>query len=128
MVRYSEADFVRIQSKLNQGKVAPASDGDLRESGSDGLQAKIIAWCESQWPRWKYIQARNDKKSTIALGAQDFTVFGPFPLCLCIETKSKTGKLSEAQRDWAFEMSRLGWKVHLIRSMDEFLSIAKPQG
>ena len=28
------------------------------------LHADIVKFCDSQWPRWKYIRARMDKKST----------------------------------------------------------------
>ena len=86
------------------------------------LHDDIMAWCSAQWPRWKYIHCRTDRETTIAEGAADFTVFGPFPLCLLVECKTKTGKLSPKQLAWAAEMELLGWTVSVVRSKQEFLN------
>ncbi len=87
------------------------------------LHREIVAHCDQQWPRWKYIRARSDTESTIQAGCQDFTIFRPGGKTLCVECKSKNGKLSEAQSGWAHEMGRLGHRVHVVRSMDEFLNL-----
>lgn len=87
------------------------------------LHDKIIEHCLSQWPRWKYLRANPTAKSTIAKGAQDFTIFLPGGVTLCIECKSRTGKLSADQRDWKKEMEMLGHTVHEVRSMEEFLTL-----
>lgn len=91
----------------------------------DKLQEEIVAWCDKQWPRWKVIRARMDKKSTIGNGIHDITVFGPYPLCVLVECKAKNGKRSKEQQIWAAEMRMLGWTVELVRSMDEFHAAVK---
>lgn len=125
MVSMTEFEVNEHQRRIRKTPEPSSAGGDDRETGQGGLQEKIQQWCDKQWPRWKTIRARTDKRSTIAAGAQDFTIFGPFPLCICVETKSKTGKLSEDQRIWAFEMERLGWAVHIVRSQEEFEALVK---
>lgn len=88
------------------------------------LHDQIIAHCSKQWPRWKYIRANPAAKSTIAEGCQDFTIFLPGGRVLCVECKRTDGKLGDTQQIWAKEMEMLGHKVHVVRSMDEFLAIA----
>lgn len=90
------------------------------------LHNKIIKWLDSQHPRWKYIRARSDRESTIAVGAQDFTIFAPVGRTICIECKAKGGKLSTDQRIWRKEMEMLGHTVHTIWSFEEFLQKTSP--
>ena len=90
------------------------------------LHDQIIFHCDTQWPRWKYIRARPDQKSTIAKGAQDFTIFLPGGKTAKIEVKAKDGKPSDDQQIWAAEMKMLGHEVHIVRSFDEFLEKTKP--
>jgi hypothetical protein len=107
------------------GQVSAPTDAVVREIA---LHESIMAYCDSQWPKWKYIRARSDRESTIAVGCQDFTIFLPGGRILLMECKSKTGKLSPAQRNWAHEMNALGHTVHEVRSFDEFLTlIERPQ-
>lgn len=89
------------------------------------LHDEIMAHCNKQWPRWKFIRARSDQRSTIAEGANDFTIFMPSGRLLLVEVKSKTGKLSPVQRDWAHEMKLLGHTVYECRSMSEFMALTK---
>ncbi len=87
------------------------------------LHAKIIAHCNAQWPRWKYLHANPAAKSTIQKGAQDFTIFLPHSRTVCIEVKTLTGKQSPEQLQWAAEMKILGHEVYVIRGFDEFLAV-----
>jgi len=87
------------------------------------LHRKIIEWCDSQWPRWKYVHARMDRKSTIGNGVADFVIFGPHPLCIVVECKKKDGKLSQDQQCWAAEMKMLGWQVEVVRSLGDFVAL-----
>ena len=87
------------------------------------LHDKIIEHCNRQFPRWKYIHSRMDKRSTIAVGAQDFTIFMPDGKILCIECKAKGGKLDDDQLIWRKEMEMLGHTVNVVWSFDEFLKL-----
>lgn len=90
------------------------------------LHNEIMRWCDAQWPKVKYIRARSDQRSTIDQGAQDFTLFLPQGRLLCVEVKSKDGKLKPEQLAWLVQMELLGHKVNIVRSMDEFLATLTP--
>lgn len=87
------------------------------------LHDEIIKFCRSQFPPWKYIHARTDKKATISVGANDFTIFLPFGGLLCVECKNATGKLTPSQLVWQKEMQMIGHEVHTIRSFNEFKTL-----
>lgn len=126
---FSQQDYISMQMRLQRalkGKPTPMpTDAAQRETGKGGLHEQILKWCDAQWPKWKVIAARTDMRSTIALGAHDMTIFGPYPLCICVELKSKTGKLSEDQISWGAQMRALGWAVHVVRSLSEFEALTK---
>lgn len=112
-----------LRTQRNAGRV-PVQIGVpvLREIP---LHEEIIRYCNNQFPRWKYVHANPVKASTIVSGCQDFTLFLPHQRTICIECKSKDGKLSPAQVVWRKEMELLGHTVHIVRSMDDFLSAVK---
>jgi len=120
----SAAQYREMQLRLAAAHHTPHADvpreAATREVGSGGLHQQIINWCDQQHPRWKAVHSRTDKPSTTELGTPDFVVFGPFPKCLVFECKARTGKLTEDQRNWAYEMSMLGWDVKIVRSLQEF--------
>ena len=87
------------------------------------LHDQIMWHCDNQWPRWKYIHARMDKRSTIAVGAPDFVIFLPVSRTLCVECKKKGAKPTTEQLGWHKEMQMLGHKVHVISSIESFLGI-----
>jgi len=120
----SESQYLEMQARIRKPDPKPSSDAAERETGHGGLQEQIRDHCRAQWPEWLVIQARPDKKSTIAEGAQDFTIFLPGCRLLCGETKAKGGKRTPEQLAWAIRMERLGHKVHLWYNMDDFLKSA----
>lgn len=124
-MRLTEAQYLEIVTRMerNTARNQPI-EGEPPESESK-LAEQIRAYCADQWPRWKIIQARRDKRSTIAVGAQDLTVFLPQGKVLCIELKSRTGKRTEAQLAWAAEMKMCGHVVHVVRTFEEFLMLVK---
>ncbi len=94
------------------------------------LHDEIIRYCDSQWPRWKYIHARMDKRSTIAVGAPDFVIFTPgnaemHPRVFAIECKRAGQKPTPEQLAWHKEIEMLGHKVHVIYSLAEFKEITR---
>jgi hypothetical protein len=89
------------------------------------LHDQIIDFCNSKFPRWKFIHARMDKRSTVAVGSQDFTIFLPNGRVLCVECKRKNEKPDQDQLIWHKEMEMLGHVVHVVRSVEEFVSVTK---
>lgn len=88
-----------------------------------GLHHDIIKYCRAQYPPWKYIHSRPDKRSTIATGCHDFTIFLPGGRVLCFECKDATGKLDSDQLIWRKELELLGHTVHIVRSMRDFFAL-----
>lgn len=67
-----------------------------------------------------------DKRSTIAAGCQDFTIFTPGRV-LCVECKRVGGKLTLEQNAWAIEMKMLGYEVRVVETFEEFLNLLTNQ-
>ena len=121
-------EYELMVARLNANRkrqVAPSEvitrgEGEDRESR---VRKQITDWCAVQHFPWVPMGARTDKPSTLPLGAQDLTIFGPFPMCVLVDTKSRTGKPSPEQRVWATRLLALGWTVHFIKTMPEFLKL-----
>jgi hypothetical protein len=64
-----------------------------------------------------------DKKSTLAIGCQDFTIFASNSRVFCFECKARNEKPDIDQLSWHKEMAMLGHEVNVIRSINEFLNI-----
>lgn len=120
-VRRLNPDVPEIGGYAPQPVVSASSAPAGRESI---LHNKIIAWCREQYPMVPYIHARMDQKSTVGEGVPDFTLFYRARVFL-IECKDRDGKMSEAQRDWAHLAELQGCKVHVVRSLGEFLEVVK---
>lgn len=122
MVTYSRLDVINHEARLARKSASNPADAPELESK---LRQDIDKYCKAQWPQWGIIAARTDKRSTIAEGVHDLTVFANGGRVFTLELKSKTGKPSLEQVGWAKRMEMLGHKVHIIRSMSEFLEIVK---
>jgi hypothetical protein len=105
--------------KLRQGESEPAE----RETGPTGLHRQIEDWCRQQWPPWKVLKARTDKRSTLPVGAHDMTIYADHGRVFNVECKAKAGKWSKDQRVWATELRVLGHVVYGVQSLDEFLAL-----
>jgi len=123
----SPSQFEAMQARCNANRQTSEGDQELAREARQPevkLHEKIIAHCESQWPRWKFIHARTDRRSTIAVGCQDFTIFMPGGV-LCVECKKVGGKLSAEQLAWEMEMMGLGHVVYVVETLEQFLRLVK---
>ena len=109
----SREQFEQMQARLAPRIKSPNLDKEAT------LHAQIIDWCNSFWPRLKYIHSRMDKRSTLDKGCPDFIIFMPDKMVLCLEAKKKGGKLSIAQRDFHKEMKMLCHNVFVVTTMEE---------
>lgn len=107
-----------------QQRLAPQKQAEPCDRESK-LRQQILEYCASQWPRWLVVWARSDKKSTLPVGVADLFVFASDKRLIICELKSKTSKVSIEQSAWAYQMSALGFTVHVIRSFDEFLALVE---
>jgi hypothetical protein len=116
-------EFTRdIESAIPKPKLS-GNSGQLKEVGKGGLQEQIQKHCAAQWPPWKIIQARTDKKSTIGEGIHDMSIYACGGRVFNIECKAKGKKPSPKQREWSAELRKLGHTVHFVWSLKEFLEI-----
>ena len=126
MPNITRQQYLDHEARVAKGKPKTAPpNAAARETGKGGLHEQIINWCDSQWPRVKYIHSRTDQKSTVAVGSHDFTLFLHGGTTLCVECKAKGGKLSTEQRIWIHEMALKGHMVHVVFSMEEFKELVK---
>jgi hypothetical protein len=109
------SDFEQMKARTQQAILKKA------EPKESELHAKIREYCKDQWPRWKFIECRMDKRSTIAVGAQDFTIFRPDGKVLCVECKRRGQKLSQEQKAWKKEMEMLEHHVFVIHGWEGFI-------
>lgn len=94
-----------------------------REVGRNSLHEEIQSWCDRKFPKWVTVHSRTDRPSTTATGTADFVVFGPYPICLVVEAKSRTGKPTTAQLLFKQRMEALGWTVDYVRSKRQFIEL-----
>ncbi len=93
------------------------------------LHEEIIRWCDSQWPRVKFVHSRMDRPTGMESGIADFILFLPSGRTICVEAKAKGGKLSNEQMAWHKEMAMLGHHVLVVYSIEEFkILIQQPRG
>jgi hypothetical protein len=105
------SDFERMKSRVEKTHVEPELESVLHQ--------QIIDWCNSFWPRLKYIHSRMDKATRNEKGVCDFVIFMPDKMVLCLEAKKKGCKPSIDQRNWHKELEMLCHKVFVVTNMDE---------
>ena len=61
-------DFRAMEARLaTHNPPAPVPADAVADGQESKLHDEIVAWCNAQWPRWKILCARRDKKSTLPL-------------------------------------------------------------
>ena len=124
MVTMTQSEIAAYQARVWSNPNRAKDSGEPIDH-ENKLHERIMEFCDHQWPRWKYIHCRMDKKSTIAKGCQDFTIFLPHGRILCIEAKARNEKPTVDQLNWHKEMEMLGFPVYIVRCEDDFLSILR---
>jgi hypothetical protein len=74
---------------------------------------------------WIALHGSMAERTCRTLGEPDFVVLADGGRVLFVECKSRTGKLSPAQAALKFHAETLGHTVHVVRSMKDFLEVAK---
>ena len=72
---------------------------------------------------WIPLHSRMDAATGRMRGEPDFIILATFPTCYLVECKTRTGKLSPDQVAFAHWAQRLGWTVHVVRSMEDFCRV-----
>jgi hypothetical protein len=86
------------------------------------LHSQIIADCRRRG--WLWVHARMDKASHISIGAPDFLIMAEKGRVLLVECKRRLGKLSPDQQAFKAWAEKLGHRVHVVRSLEDFCAVA----
>ncbi len=121
--------FTQSQVDVNNAKVAAKrgiksacpDDAVTREAD---LHFAIMAECRRR--RWQYLHGSMSQETSRTLGEPDFVLLCDQGRVFFIECKSKQGKLSPVQQAFKHAAEFNGHKIHVIRSMTEFLQIVEP--
>ena len=124
-MRFTLAEVLAYEAKRSGRQPFTRPPGETEREGK--LHDKISAWCDSQWPRWKYVHSRMDQPTTTAKGVPDFVILAPAGRLLLIECKARDGKCSTEQLGWHKEAEMLGHTVHIVRSLEEFIALTQQQ-
>ena len=102
-------------ARTERNKLQPAP-ADAVESESD-LHEELENLCRSMG--WAYIRARMDKRSTIAVGWPDFSIFIENAGSVFLELKRKNGKATTEQLATIAHLKKLGHTAAIVRSLSE---------
>jgi hypothetical protein len=91
------------------------------------LHRDIMSWCDQQWPKWIYVHSRFGIRSTQAPGVPDLIIAMPGGKTLWVECKTRAGKESTEQLAYRLMLERLGHVARVVRTFEEFLTLAKPE-
>jgi hypothetical protein len=119
-VSITKFQFEQMQQRTGRNTIGSASVSTAPLEKK--IHQDIIAHCNAQWPRWKFVHSRMDKPTRNQCGVPDFVIALPGARTLYIEAKRPGEKISPAQRDWHAEMTTLGHTVHVVHTLQEFLA------
>lgn len=94
------------------------------EDEIEEVHMPILAWARKFIPFVPIIYHRADKKSGLKKGVHDLTVFYKRH-AICIEGKSKNGKLRPEQLVWKLAMETQGFTVHVITNPADFFELIR---
>jgi Holliday junction resolvase-like predicted endonuclease len=100
--------------------------GQNRHTGSEReaeLHEEVFAECRRRG--WIALHGSMAERTCRTLGEPDFVILADGGRVLFVECKTKTGKLSPAQAALKFHAEKLGHTVHVVRSLGQFLEVAK---
>lgn len=118
----SQADFIAMQARLSKGKTLMEVFGHEAACREDKLHEQILEECHRR--RWLVVHSRMDRPTTQGLGVPDFIILVQGGRLLLVEAKARQGKLSIPQMAWGIMAEQLGHKVHVVRSLANFIDLA----
>jgi len=125
MPRMSPADYgAWLARRCLAGSSARSEPIGRHGPAEAELHDAILAECRRRG--LKVVHSRMDRASTVSVGAPDFVVALPFGRTLWVECKSAKGKLRHDQAAWIATLKSLGHEAHVVRSLDQFLTLITP--
>lgn len=93
----------------------------ISDTSEKELQNQIENYCRLHG--WITFRSRMDKKTNRRVGEFDFHCLLPGARVVFVECKSRTGALTEDQTKLFGQMAQLGHRVHVVRALEDFISI-----
>ena len=89
------------------------------------LHSQILAHCRSRG--WIALHGSMAAATRRTVGEPDFTILADNGRVFWIECKSRTGKVRPEQLALHTWMSKLGHSCYVVRSLEEFFKVVKPE-
>lgn len=96
---------------------------DADETSEAALQDAIVKFCKHKG--WICNYSPMCFRTRRQIGEQDFTIRADGGRVFFIECKTAKGKLTSEQLGLALWAEKLGHKIHLVRSVAEFLKVVR---
>jgi predicted RecB family nuclease len=122
MPRFTQAEFDAYLAKERARKKPAQDDADADDGVAEGEEGKLQNQIEVECRRkgWLILRSRMDMATTRMKGEPDFFILRSGGQLLMIECKTRKSKRTNEQLGFAAWAERLGYKVHLVRSMSQF--------
>jgi hypothetical protein len=109
-------------SRIGKGPSGPVATSKVAVREAD-LHDSILAVCRARG--WLPVHSRMDVPQTAGVGTPDFVVALPGARVVWVECKAAKGKLTTEQAAWLAGLRRLGHRAEVVRSLEEFLTVAE---
>lgn len=121
----TNSNLIAIESRLaSNRKIDKRIDRFIATTDREGkLHDQILEECKRRG--WLAFHDRMDRPTTGTLGRPDFIILADNGRVIMVECKRGIQKPSTAQRDVIAWAAKLGHTVHVVRSLDDFLSIIR---
>ena len=119
-MRFDSAWFNQYESRRSKPNDTTSNSGVSKEAD---LHREIISECKRRG--WIAFHGSMAHQTFRTEGEFDFTILADGGRVLLVECKTKTGKLSEEQTAIHHWARKLGHKPHVVRSINEFLSLCQ---
>ena len=113
----------RLNPHLFGGQPAAVRGRRSEASREADLHEEIFSECRRRG--WIALHGSMAERTCRTLGEPDFVILADGGRVLFVECKSRNGKLSPAQVAMKHHAEKLGHTVHVVRSLAEFLEVAK---
>lgn len=120
-MRWTQSDLNAYELRQRKTGTLPKPEGH-EEVTESSVQEAIRSECNRRG--WICNGSRIDLPTTTIPGSPDFWIIAEKGRLILVECKRpKGGKLSREQLGYHLWAERLGHKVHVVRSLEEFLAI-----
>lgn len=113
------------QLKAHEAKHPVKSEVAKPANAWTGRESELHSQIEAELKarQWMYFHGSTSSRTRRTIGEPDYQIFGNNGRFWLVELKTKTGKLSIEQMALGVLAEHLGHKIHVIRSIEEFIQL-----